>query len=130
LQTVFLGWPWTMILPISPSQVAKITGVSYQYPADFWFLTQYLAVLLNSLIISSTLFLQILWDFYADNFVFFFLVVLGFELRASLLLGRHSTLEPLCQPLFTLCIFKIGSWELFARAGVNLSLPDLCLLSG
>jgi hypothetical protein len=36
---------------------------------------------------------------------FFFLVVLGFELRASP--------EPLHQPCFVLSIFKIGSWELF-----------------
>jgi hypothetical protein len=27
------GWPWSMILPISASQVARITGVSHWHPA-------------------------------------------------------------------------------------------------
>jgi hypothetical protein len=31
--TIWLGWPWTMILPISASQVARITGVSHQHLA-------------------------------------------------------------------------------------------------
>jgi hypothetical protein len=31
--TVCLGWPWTMFLPISASQVAGITGMSYWPPA-------------------------------------------------------------------------------------------------
>jgi hypothetical protein len=29
LQTVFPGWPWTLILQISASQVARITGMSH-----------------------------------------------------------------------------------------------------
>jgi hypothetical protein len=29
-QTICLGWPWTAILPISASQIARITGVSHQ----------------------------------------------------------------------------------------------------
>jgi hypothetical protein len=32
------GRPWTAILLISASQVARITGVSYQYPVDFRYL--------------------------------------------------------------------------------------------
>jgi hypothetical protein len=28
-QTICLGWPWTTILPISASQVIRITGMSY-----------------------------------------------------------------------------------------------------
>jgi hypothetical protein len=32
-QTICLGYPQTVILPISASQVARITGVSYQCPA-------------------------------------------------------------------------------------------------
>jgi hypothetical protein len=28
--TIYPGWPWTLILPISASQVARITGVSHQ----------------------------------------------------------------------------------------------------
>jgi hypothetical protein len=28
--TICLGWLWTSILPISPSQVARITGISEQ----------------------------------------------------------------------------------------------------
>jgi hypothetical protein len=34
-ETFCLDWPWTTILPISSSQVAKITGVSHQHPAYF-----------------------------------------------------------------------------------------------
>jgi hypothetical protein len=33
LQTICLGWPWTTILLISASWVARITGVSHQRPA-------------------------------------------------------------------------------------------------
>jgi hypothetical protein len=49
-------------------------------------------------------------------FILFFLVVLGFELGASHLLDRHSTLEPLHQPFFVMDFFQIGSGELFAWA--------------
>jgi hypothetical protein len=31
------GWPQTRILPISVSQVARITGMSYLHPASFYF---------------------------------------------------------------------------------------------
>jgi hypothetical protein len=41
---------------------------------------------------------------------FFFFEVLGFELRAYTL--SHST-----RPFFVMVFFKIGSHELFARAG-------------
>jgi hypothetical protein len=44
-------------------------------------------------------------------FVYLFLVVLWFELRASHLLGK---LEPLCQHCLVLGIFEIGSRKLFA----------------
>jgi hypothetical protein len=44
------------------------------------------------------------------------LAVVGFELRASLLLGALP-LELLHQPCFVVCIFKIGSLKLFAWAG-------------
>jgi hypothetical protein len=33
LQTICLGWPWTKILLISASQVAKITGMSHWHQA-------------------------------------------------------------------------------------------------
>jgi hypothetical protein len=46
------------------------------------------------------------------------LVVLGFELRASHLPGRHPTLlKPVRQPFFVLGIFEIRSLKLFAQAG-------------
>jgi hypothetical protein len=32
-QTIFPGWPQTLILPISTSQATRITGVSHWYPA-------------------------------------------------------------------------------------------------
>jgi hypothetical protein len=33
LWTIFPGWAWTSILPITVTQVAKITGVTHQCPA-------------------------------------------------------------------------------------------------
>jgi hypothetical protein len=32
-QTICLGWPQNLILSISASWIARITGVSHQYPA-------------------------------------------------------------------------------------------------
>jgi hypothetical protein len=37
-RTVSLGWLWIFILLISPSWVARITGVSHQHPASITFL--------------------------------------------------------------------------------------------
>jgi hypothetical protein len=37
LRTVCPGWPWTLILPISASQAARITGMSHQCLADFFY---------------------------------------------------------------------------------------------
>jgi hypothetical protein len=34
LLTIYLDWPLTMILTISASQIARITGVSHQQPAS------------------------------------------------------------------------------------------------
>jgi hypothetical protein len=58
---------------------------------------------------------------YLQFIIFFFLVVLAFELRAFNLLGRPGTLplEPFCQPIFVLDIFEIASCELFAGAGLK-----------
>jgi hypothetical protein len=33
-QTIYLGWPWTVILPISASQVARTAGMSHGHPAE------------------------------------------------------------------------------------------------
>jgi hypothetical protein len=63
-------------------------------------------------------------------FFLFFLVALGFEFRASLLLGRlsycyrHSTI-----PFYVMDFFEIGSHELFAWGASNIDPPGLCLLS-
>jgi hypothetical protein len=38
LWTICPGWPQTLILPISDSQIARITGVSHQHLAWFFFL--------------------------------------------------------------------------------------------
>jgi hypothetical protein len=45
-----------------------------------------------------------------DNHVFFFLAVLGFELRASIM-------SPLPQPFFVMGLFEIRSHKLFDLAG-------------
>jgi hypothetical protein len=55
-------------------------------------------------------------------FFFFFLVVLGLELRAYTL--SHST-----SPFFLKGIFEIGSLNYLPRLALNSNPPDLCLLS-
>jgi hypothetical protein len=37
--TICLGWLWHVILLISASWVARITGVSHQYPVTLYFLS-------------------------------------------------------------------------------------------
>jgi hypothetical protein len=60
-------------------------------------------------------------------FIYYFLTVLGFELRASWLLGRH--LSHSASPVLCWIFFKIRSGELFAWAGLELwsfwSLPPV-----
>jgi hypothetical protein len=46
---------------------------------------------------------------------FFIFSALGFELWASHLVGKHSTLEPFRQLFFVMSDFEIGSHELFAQ---------------
>jgi hypothetical protein len=41
LWTICLGWPWTVILLISVSQVARIIGVSHWCPAQVIFMFQF-----------------------------------------------------------------------------------------
>jgi hypothetical protein len=55
--------------------------------------------------------------------IFFFFEVLGFELRASCLLGRHST-----SPILWF-FFEIRSWKLFSQAGFEPSSSWSSLLS-
>jgi hypothetical protein len=38
--TIYLGWSPTPILPISASQVAKITGMSYPHPHNFFLIVK------------------------------------------------------------------------------------------
>jgi hypothetical protein len=56
-----------------------------------------------------------------EAFLFFiliiFFVVLGFDLKASCLLGRYSTTWDTLPALFVLDIFEVGSRDLFAQAG-------------
>jgi hypothetical protein len=47
----------------------------------------------------------------------FFFMVLGFELMASHLLGRYSTLETLHEPFFVFGNFEKGFQKLFAQTG-------------
>jgi hypothetical protein len=60
--------------------------------------------------------------------IFLFLVALGFELRDSCLLNKHTTTEALHQPYFALSILKIRSLYLPYLA-LNHDPPDLCFLS-
>jgi hypothetical protein len=39
------GWPWIMVLPISVSQVARITGMSLKHPAQRIYFFLFFAVL-------------------------------------------------------------------------------------
>jgi hypothetical protein len=50
-------------------------------------------------------------------------MVLGFELRASCLLGRYSPLEPQPQPFFALVIFQIGSCDCVGQPQTTILLP-------
>jgi hypothetical protein len=43
--------------------------------------------------------------------------------------GLTPIRQPLQEPFFVWGIFEAGSCELFARAGLELQPPDLCLLS-
>jgi hypothetical protein len=54
------------------------------------------------------------------------LAALGFELRASHLLGRWSTLKPLLQPFFVMGFLETRSHELSASGWF----PTVILLSG
>jgi hypothetical protein len=54
--------------------------------------------------------------------IFFFFVVVGFELRAYTL--SHSA-----SPFLMMTFFEIGFLELFAWLALNRNPPDLCLLS-
>jgi hypothetical protein len=55
-----------------------------------------------------------------DLVLFVCLVALGFDIRASHLLGRRpTTLQPLRQPFFVLDGFEIGSWNYLPRVGVK-----------
>jgi hypothetical protein len=48
LQTICSGWLWTVILLISASWVARVTGVSHWSPAQIWILYLHLLHLSNS----------------------------------------------------------------------------------
>jgi hypothetical protein len=61
----------------------------------------------------------------AELIIFIYLLlyftILGFELRASHLLGRHCTTSAIPPAHFSvLIIFEIGFWELAAWAGLRL----------
>jgi hypothetical protein len=62
-------------------------------------------------------------------FIYYFMMALGFELRASQLQSRHSTPKATLPVHFALVILEMGSHELFTCAGLNCDLPDLSLLS-
>jgi hypothetical protein len=52
--------------------------------------------------------------------IFFFLTVLGFELRASHLLSRPLPFEHTPSSLFALVVFQVGSHVFLPRAGLGL----------
>jgi hypothetical protein len=90
-RTICLGWLWTAILLFSATWVARITGMSHWHLA--W------CINLHPQISSLSL---------------FFLVVLGFELRVSCLLGGHPTAwsTPLAKLIFSFIIYFLwyGVW--------------------
>jgi hypothetical protein len=57
-------------------------------------------------------------------FIYYLLVLLEFELRASLLLGKCSTTWPMTSALFALVIFQIGSC-IFIQDVLRLKSSDL-----
>jgi hypothetical protein len=65
--TICLGLPWTVILPISAWQVARITGMSHQCPAPFCFLNKTDLILMENVFKSKSereikyLFFFLLW---------------------------------------------------------------------
>jgi hypothetical protein len=68
------------------------------------------------------------WYFFPLHFLKIFLAVLGFDLRASHLLGRQSTTLAIVQTLFMfLLFFLMGSCFLAWSQHQTMSLP-ICLL--
>jgi hypothetical protein len=45
LRTICLGWPQTLILPMSASQIVKITGMSHKHPPKKLYLSIYLSII-------------------------------------------------------------------------------------
>jgi hypothetical protein len=56
-ENYFPGWPWTVILPISVFQVARVTGLSYQHPALCCFYLNQLTTCLWNLLCPTDMFI-------------------------------------------------------------------------
>jgi hypothetical protein len=97
LVSYFSGCSQTSVLPISASQVARITAMSHQCLAICYnIFIYYLFFVALELELRASCLLgrcSSTWATLPALFVlvFFFLLVLGFVLRTSYLLGRHST---------------------------------------
>jgi hypothetical protein len=84
LWTICLGWPWTTILPISASWVARITGISHQGLASFFFCVCVcmcvLDFLFSVLLIFAQIFISLLSCFRSFSFFYCFKVDDQFEI--------------------------------------------------
>jgi hypothetical protein len=116
--TICQGWLRTMILLISATWVARITGVSHWHPAQglVLSLTYSTISLVSPEVVSGV-------DVYPTNIVLIinqdvslFTGGTGFELRALNLLGRHSTTWATLPALFSfsyilgIVVFCIFAW--------------------
>jgi hypothetical protein len=131
LQTICPGWIWTMILMISASWVARITGVSLQCQALLLFWRCYSLIMLHTmngmvliqmsawLIPLSSPLLPSQWGcLRTPKITAPFRTCLIYHIFLFFGTGAWTQglyLEPLLQPCLVMVFFKIGSLQLFAR---------------
>jgi hypothetical protein len=134
--TICPGWPWTVILPISTSQVARITGVSHCHSVWLHVLTYvhtYSNMLLVKLLCSGykSKHFTCVFLFHPQNYPLRLILFISFFLSITGAWTQGFHLEPLQKrPVFVKVVFEIGSHKLFAWAGFkpqsSWSLPPEC----
>jgi hypothetical protein len=116
LRTVYLGWPQTMILPITAYQEARIYRPE---PPVLSFSQPFSVSALHFLSLAHSPSLTACFTFFG-----------GFEVRVSCLLGRHSySLSHSASPFFLWWIFFEILPTICPGMALDLDPPDLCLLS-